>query len=145
MTKEKIEEIINSLGEFEELALNSKVRASRKVHHIPMIDFFTDIETLNKNKQTLKNILPSKIYKNLEIYSSGNSLHGYSLTLISPKEWLDYMGRLLLTNLPNKPQLVDTRWIGHRLRAGYTSLRWSNNSKNYLASPTLIGHLDLLN
>jgi hypothetical protein len=46
------------------------------------------------------------------------------------------MGRLLLLNLPEKPCLVDTRWVGHRLIGGYAALRWS--AKMHPRKPALV-------
>ena len=63
--------------------------------------------------------------------NSGRSFHAYSLRLISPKEWREFMGRLLLLNLPGRSSFIDSRWVGHRLVAGYASLRWTANSEQY--------------
>jgi len=128
-------EIVSNLAETEELALHSRIRSGKKLLHIPMIDFCSQSNEINENSNLIKNILPKKISRELEIYKSGNSYHGYSLTLISSKEWIDFMGRLLLLNLPQKSRITDTRWIGHRLMAGYSSLRWSNNTNIYLMTP----------
>lgn len=48
------------------------------------------------------------------------------------------MGHLLLINPRNGAEVVDTRWVGHRLIGGFGSLRWSNNSGQYLGLPTRV-------
>ena len=46
------------------------------------------------------------------------------------------MGSLLLVNPPHSSNnIIDTRWIGHRIRSGFSALRWSNNSGTYKAVP----------
>lgn len=71
---------------------------------------------------------------NMAVYGSGRSFHVYSTTLLGPKDWFDFMGRLLLINPRGQKEIVDTCWIGHRLIGGFGSLRWSNNSGMYLGS-----------
>ncbi|MGC1520222.1 MAG: hypothetical protein WA803_01670, partial [Steroidobacteraceae bacterium] len=68
-------------------------------------------------------------------FDSGRSFHAYGLQLISPGEWREFMAKLLLLNLPEGEHLIDARWVGHRLVAGYGALRWSANSDFYLQVP----------
>lgn len=139
--KEYIIKEIESLKENEELAFHSKILMNDRTYHIGLIDFLipTTQFCFEHDYIRLKAILPSKIMQNLSLYSSGNSLHGYSLTLLEPKEWRQFMSRLLLIDLPLSPTpLIDTRWIGHRLFSEFGSLRWSNNSGTYKALPELI-------
>ena len=35
-------------------------------------------------------------------------------------------------------EIVDSRWIGHRLIGGYSSLRWTNNTGMYRSEPSKI-------
>lgn len=133
--------MIDNLGPEEELAIHSKVTIDKKVFHIPMIDFSCKIENLIENKKLVKSIIPKNIHTDIAIYDSGNSLHGYGMQLIKNRDWLNYLGRLLLLNLPNRSALIDTRWIGHRLMAGYCSLRLSNNTKHYLKEPVFVEQL----
>lgn len=135
LTNETIERIIKKLNPNEELAIHSKVRIGKKVFHIPMIDFKANIPKIKDSLKSIQNTLPSKIYKEILFYNSGRSCHAYSLKLITQKEWHEYMGRLLLISQPNEEQIIDTRWVGHRLMAGYASLRWSNNTNNHIHAP----------
>jgi hypothetical protein len=52
------------------------------------------------------------------------------------------MGSLLLLNKPSGFKLIDERWVGHRIMAGYSALRWSCNTKQYKKMPTQIGYLN---
>lgn len=139
-----LKEIQSSLTPQEELAVHSRIVINKKVFHIPMIDFCCTRDTLSEFRSTTLSILPKKICNEFLIYNSGNSLHGYGLTLIPSNKWIDYLGRLLLLNLPSRPPIVDSRWVGHRLRAGYASLRWSNNTSAHRSPPKLIATLNTI-
>lgn len=133
ITDDLIETIIQDLPERCELALNSRViRANGNVAHIPMIDFSTAALA-----QTLKlsTVLSEEIFREIIWFNSGRSFHGYGLTLIDEKQWIELMGKLLLVNRPGYTAIVDPRWIGHRLIAGYSALRWSRNTAKYLHVP----------
>lgn len=129
-----LNETISQLEPNNELALHSKVTIKRKTFHIPMIDFAYKGNILDKIDR-IENFLPIKIKKSLAFFKSGRSFHAYSTLLLGPKDWYDFMGRLLLINKLNEEQIIDTRWIGHRLIGGYCSLRWSNNTSQYLDIP----------
>jgi len=118
-----------------DLALNSSVIDARgRTRHIPMIDFIGDAARFFVDGRS-RDIIGHRIYDEMIAYSSGRSLHGYSLALLSPREWVAYMARLLLVDFPGEAGLIDHRWIGHRLGSGYAALRWSANSSEYLAYP----------
>lgn len=136
---------INSLQKNQELAFHSTIFFNGKKYHLGFIDFLIHLNDFNFEKHyfRLKQILPKKIMNNLQLYSSGNSLHGYSLILLEPKEWRQFMARLLLVDLLNSTnKLIDTRWVGHRFLSDFGSLRWSNNSGTYKALPTLISTIN---
>ncbi|MEQ1091401.1 hypothetical protein ABLT91_13810 [Acinetobacter pittii] len=127
---------ICSLDYDQELAFHSiiKTKYGKKLH-IPMIDFSTDNLNIDVYYR-LKNFIDYKILSNMVFYSSGNSFHAYSSKLLTHKEWLNFMGSLLLVNPPHSSHnIIDTRWIGHRIRSGFSALRWSNNSGTYKAVP----------
>jgi len=131
-----INSILKSLKEDQELAFHSLVKTkSRKIYHIPMIDFSTsrlDREVYYR----LKNFIDYKILSDMTFYSTGNSFHAYSSKLLTHKEWLKFMGSLLLVNPSNSSlKIIDNRWIGHRIMSGFSSLRWSNNSGIYKTLP----------
>lgn len=141
LTLEWVEDIINSLNPEQELAFHSKVKIKNKIFHIPMIDFAIANNLNNEVIDRIRNFIPKKISRNFVFFRSGKSFHAYSTTLVTYNEWLDFMGRLLLINLPNDSQIIDTRWIGHRLINRFASLRWSNNSGKYVIMPHQINVL----
>jgi hypothetical protein len=117
-----------------DLALNSVVRDIRgRNWHIPMIDFAKG-SVMASDLLLMRSVLGPKADE-YWLYASGRSLHGYGTTLLKPKQWIAFMGKLLLLNLPGKTPLVDSRWVGHRLTSGYAALRWSANSPHYVAMP----------
>ena len=120
-----------------DLAWHSVIRTSKgKTLHVPMIDFTT--KSLKREElYLLRQILGKRTAGSLRFFRSGRSYHGYSTQLLGPKGWREFMGKLLLLNLPNRPPLIDARWVGHRIIAGYGSLRWSANSPHYLQIPRL--------
>lgn len=126
---------IESLREDQELALHSRVTCNSRTFHIPMIDFSMPRGSSPDWFSRLQYYLPRRVLLNLALFMSGNSFHAYSSVLLSPKEWLEFMARLLLINRRGGDEIVDVRWVGHRLLGGYSSLRWSNNSGQYKAMP----------
>ena len=121
----------------EEIAFHSKVTTqSGATLHVPMIDFLGALE--DEHLHELEKLLAEWSIPRLAIFSSGRSFHGYGLALIDPKQWVRFMGRLLLLNAPEQPQWIDTRWIGHKLMAGSGALRWSWNTRIYDGEPRLV-------
>lgn len=90
------------------------------------------------------NVLPKLLISKMIWYESGRSFHGYGTTLISNEEWIQLMGRLLLVNQPQQHPIVDSRWIGHRLIAGYSALRWTKNTDDYIQVPKLLKNIHLI-
>ncbi len=135
--KGNIEKIIRSLKSDFELALHSRVHfKTNEVLHIPMIDFCGSLSPDDWGR--VKKILPHKIVENLKIFESGSSYHGYSTELIPQEEWIKFMGTILILNAPDSEPIVDARWVGHRLRGGFGSLRWSCNTLQYIKIPNLV-------
>jgi hypothetical protein len=134
LTPSWLDDQLGSLPEGYELAFHSVLRRGRRELHIPMVDFSA--------KSIEPEIVVDWAYRYLgitiKLFDSGRSFHGYGEELISRSKWIKLMGLLLLSNLPKEPPLVDARWVGHRLLAGYSALRWSQNSANYLRIPTKI-------
>ncbi len=134
LTPSWLETQLASLPEEHELALHSVFNKNKSEIHIPMVDFATkDIQ-----QSEIFNWASDQLGITLKIFDSGRALHGYGIEPISRDKWIRFMGLLLLANLPNQQPLTDARWIGHRLLAGYSALRWSKNSSFSLKTPTLI-------
>ncbi len=138
LTEDMISKEILSLGNNQELALHSNVKINGRTFHIPMIDFSTEGSIDVNVFDRMARYLPKAIMLNMAVYASGRSFHAYSTTLLGPKDWIDFMGRLLLINPNGQSAIVDNRWVGHRLIGGFGSLRWSNNSGQYLSSPVRV-------
>lgn len=132
----RVSDEISALRANQELALHSNIQIKGKTFHIPMIDFSLEKSFSGETFNRMSLYLPKALMLNMAIYDSGRSFHAYSTTLLGPKDWHEFMGRLLLINPRNKPEIVDSRWIGHRLIGGFGSLRWSNNSGQYKGLPT---------
>lgn len=135
MTEEWIKTTLSKLRPDQELAFHSIVRISGRNWHIPMIDFSLTNGMSQNIFDRMSRYLPKALMLNMAVYATGRSFHAYSTTLLGPKEWYDFMGRLLLINPRDTGSVVDTRWVGHRLIGGFGSLRWSNNTGQYLSLP----------
>jgi hypothetical protein len=125
-----------------DLALHSRLDLKhRGIHHIPMLDLACEMS--DEIVPALTTFLREFGVKEFAVYSSGRSGHVYGLNLIPDTALTKYFARALLLNLPGKSPIVDSRWIGHRLYAGYGSLRWTCNSPQYLQLPTEYGRYSL--
>ena len=138
LTEDWVEKTVASLRPDQELAFHSTVHSGGRNWHVPMIDLSLEEGMSKEVFYRMSRYLPKAMMLNMALYSSGRSFHAYSKTLLGRKEWYDFMGRLLLINPRNSNDVVDTRWVGHRLIGGFGSLRWSNNSGQYLGLPTRV-------
>lgn len=132
--------IISNLSEGEELAFHSQLVDLGSEYHVPLIDFgVSDRGFINSAP-----LLEFSQHWNMafQIFNSGRSYHAYGNRLINAKEWIRFMGSLLLLNKPSGFKLIDERWVGHRIMAGYSALRWSNNSSHYKRMPVYVGYLN---
>jgi hypothetical protein len=123
----------------QEVALHSVVTLqSGAQRHIPMIDMATSAKAhLGK----LAAFVDPAQFGELVWFNSGRSFHGYGTKLLSNEQWIRLMGILLLSNQKDLKPIVDPRWIGHRLLAGYSALRWSKNTDFYLSLPSRLAPL----
>lgn len=128
----EIRRIIDTTPEGHELAFHSRVNLARGVvMHIPLIDMSTgSAAQLEKLKPFLE-----EMFAQFHWYKSGRSFHGYASNVIDVDSWAATMGILLLANQKGLPPTVDPRWIGHRLIAGYSALRWTKNTEHYIEEP----------
>lgn len=134
LTGEWLGDQFRALKPDQELAIHSKVVIDGRTVHIPMLDFATG-QIGPEQLQRVRAFLPERVFVTSAFYHSGRSFHAYSKHLLAPKDWYAFLGRALLINPPEDGQIIDTRWVGHRLIAGYCSLRFSNNSRQYRAMP----------
>ncbi|MDB4950901.1 MAG: hypothetical protein JWM27_3550 [Gemmatimonadetes bacterium] len=113
----------------EEIAFHSRVYIGESVLHIPMIDF---VGSLNQAKQCeIARVVAEFNCDRVYMFSTGRSYHLYAMPLLNTSQWIAFMGRILLLNLPESAPIVDWRWVGHRLLAGYGALRWTKNTDQY--------------
>jgi hypothetical protein len=136
VTENWLADRLAELGPSEELAWHSWVDWNGVGFHIPMIDF----QGMHAAQElmALEPILRTASGSSFTFFKTGRSFHGYSVSLISQSDWLQYLGRLLLLNELERPAIVDTRWIGHSLVRGFAALRWSHNTDRYQAMPHLL-------
>lgn len=116
-----------------ELAVHSDLlmRDGQRLH-LAMVDMSTSARA---HLEKLRSFLGDSFFQRISWYVSGRSFHGYGDSLLKRDEWVQFMGLLLLANQPRLEPTVDPRWIGHRLLAGYASLRWTCNTSHYLTLP----------
>jgi hypothetical protein len=120
----------------QELAVHSDFRlVNSECAHLVMVDMSTSSKA---HLEKLRAFLGDNLFHKIAWYDSGRSFHGYGETLLSTADWGKFMGLLLLANQPKLEPTVDPRWIGHRLLAGYASLRWTKNTQHYLGVPISI-------
>lgn len=131
-------ELLGTLNPAQELAFHSRIFSEEgELRHVPMLDLAgpfgpTPLEGVAK-------LMREFAVEKFSVYLSGRSSHVYGHTLLSQDELYRFFAKALLLNLPDAPAIVDSRWIGHRLLAGYGSLRWSLNTPQYKKYPEHIG------
>lgn len=118
----------------QEMAVHSDLRlSSGKRSHLVMVDMSTSSKA---HLEKLRTFLGDNFFQTISWFASGRSFHGYGESMLLESDWVKFMGLLLLANQPRLEHTVDPRWIGHRLVAGYASLRWTKNTHHYLGLPT---------
>lgn len=120
----------------QEMAIHSDMRLTDGNHlHLLMIDMSTSSKA---QIEKIRPFLGYEFFQTISWFFSGRSFHGYGKSLITKDNWTKFMGLLLLANQPHFEPTVDPRWIGHRLVAGYSALRWTSNTNYYLSLPSII-------
>ncbi|WP_025821456.1 primase 1D-like protein [Shewanella marina] len=140
ITERSLLEMLVSLESEYELAVHSKVTIGNESYHLPMIDFGSKGNSPSASESIKE--LCRYWNMNFSIYESGRSFHAYGNRLLTHDQWLQFMGSLLLLNKPSGYKLIDERWVGHRIMAGYSALRWSKNTSHYKRFPTHCGFVN---
>jgi hypothetical protein len=114
----------------EELTFDSLVRivtdTRSEPRHLPLVDFVhPDRATV---EQATELLISEYAAPRAALFSSGRSFHLYLGVLQTHSTWVRFMGRILLLNVRGDQDVIDARWVGHRLMGGYAALRWSTNS-----------------
>ncbi|HEY4523317.1 MAG TPA: hypothetical protein VJK04_00380 [Candidatus Paceibacterota bacterium] len=129
----KLEEIIELLLPGQALqvfSLTHTGQIKRRVH-IPMIDF--EIEPFEENLGFALNSVKALRQAYGALLVSGGSYHYYGYKLMTQMEWEAFMYRALLLD-----DVVDRRWIGHRLLDGFSNLRISPKQGKYDYIPYVV-------
>ena len=133
LSDEYVYSLINNVPKNYELAIHSNIKIeSGEIVHLPMIDLSSASKALINR---LSDFLEPEILSGFGWYNSGRSFHVYGSKFLSFNEWTSFMGTLLLVNQKNMNPIVDPRWIGHRLIARYSALRWTKGTEQYLRVP----------
>lgn len=128
------------LSALEEIAFHSCVffPEGKKRAHVPMIDM--GCEKIEPHLPELKKAFSDFGIDRFTVFHSGRSFHIYGHRLLADDhELIRFMGRVLLLNLPRQERVIDERWVGHRLMAGYLTLRWTKNNPHYKSAPVKYG------
>jgi hypothetical protein len=134
-----LSDVSSTLGDGEEVALHSRVHLrepNSPTLHLGMVDFRTD--DLHVVDWARAEILGGLNRPGSFLVKSGRSFHLYVLRPLTESEGIKFMGRLLLLNSPDGKEVIDGRWVGHRLLAGYGSLRLTKRSDMYLMEPSVV-------
>lgn len=125
----------NRLGANEEIAFHSRILGTGSILHIPFFDM--GCAKIEPHLDNLREAFGDFGVNHFSVFHSGRSFHIYGHSLLDDEKTLiRFIGRLLLLNLPNQERVIDERWVGHRLMAGYLTLRWTNNNPHYKSTPT---------
>lgn len=134
LDSQRMEVIIEETPDEHELAMHSIVKLdSGEQRHLVMVDMSTSAKA---HLEKLRAYLDYEFFQRISWFTSGRSFHGYGEDILSEGDWIKFMGLLLLANKPRVEPTVDPRWIGHRLLAGYSALRWTRNTAHYLTLPS---------
>jgi len=90
---------LSRLAEDQELALESRVWQGKTLRHIPMLDF---VGLERGELHAVTQVLPQYSLRNVHVYASGRSFHAYYPVLVTPEEWIQFMGSALLCNTPSR-------------------------------------------
>lgn len=94
----------------------SPVMPGAEAAHIPMLDI--EFAPKDENLSYLISCLRALGEAAGAILISGASYHYYGYNLLTPEAWRKFMYKSLLLD-----EVVDTRWVGHRLIDGQANLR----------------------
>src|SRR3989344_1637986 len=128
----KIEKRVGKLFPGEAVQALSKVYVEGAMH-IPMLDL--EVEAKPENMQFSIDSIKALGQKHGVILMSGASYHYWGFELLTTDEWRAFMHTSLLLD-----DVVDRRWVGHRLLDGFSNLRLSEKG-NYGFSPYIAAML----
>ncbi|MEK7090743.1 MAG: hypothetical protein AAB930_04115 [Patescibacteria group bacterium] len=131
--EDDLNQIMTDLPADSALQVISPTILDTKVVHIPMLDI--ELPPNEENLSYLISCLRALGEKEGAILLSGASYHYYGYNLMTPDQWQKFMYKSLLLD-----EVVDTRWIGHRLLDGIALLRITPKS-GYDFSPYVVAEI----
>ena len=116
MAGETLDQIINMRPEQSAVQVLSPTMRGAEIFHIPMLD--VEFPPSDENLSYLLQCLKALGQEKGAVLLSGASYHYYGYRMLSPESWQQFMYRSLLLD-----EVVDTRWVAHRLIDGHARLR----------------------
>ena len=131
ITSGELGRIVDALPEGSALAVYSQVILEAETEaHIPLLDF-----RCRRSRENLARVVLAMRAIDSGggvILNSGNSYHYYGLSLLTNREWREFVGKCLLVE-----SLVDVRNLGHCLIDGEAALRISRDGR-FGRDPTIV-------
>ena len=126
-----------------EVALQSRVWKSEKTYcHLLMADLVGHLPGTSKNR--LEKLYYELGASDIFFFQSGKSFHSYGIGTIPVSEFPIVNGKYLTLRNEFGNRIVDDRWVGHRLIAGYWALRLTTIRKKYSRNPIMLNQSKLL-
>lgn len=116
VSNEQLFTVLNNRPDTTAIEVISKVCRSTKIAHIPMLD--VELAPNDENLSHLICCLRTLGERAGAVLLSGASYHYYGYDLLTPNNWRKFMYLSLLLD-----EVVNTRWVGHRLIDGHANLR----------------------
>jgi hypothetical protein len=130
VTVERLQTIIDGLSTSHGLAISSRLHlVTEEVAHLPMVDFRCPYA--EGNYRAIRRVLRDIGQPDGILVQSGRSYHSYGFSLLSPAEWVRFMGKLLLF-----APVTDARYVAHRLIDGECRLKIAPATNE--PSPTIV-------
>lgn len=117
VTVERMRSVIDELPNSRGLVVSSRLRLLKEeVAHLPMADFRCPYA--EGNSKAIRKMLCDIGQPEGILVQSGRSYHFYGFSLLSPAEWITFMGKILLF-----APVTDPRYVAHRLVDGECRLK----------------------
>ena len=130
LNSKKINQIIKALPKDANVGVDSKVKTSdNKYYYLPMVDFGCKKST--KYINLIIERFKKEDIKHGWLVETAKSYHYYGDELLTYRQCIQFYGKCLCSSIvhtrENIEQLADTRYIGHILRRGSSTLRFTTN------------------
>lgn len=130
LSGKKVNQIIESLPKNANLGISSRIKTiDNKYYYLPMVDF--ECKKSTKYVNLIIERFKKEGINHGWLVETAKSYHYYDDELMTYKQWIEFYGRCLCSSVvhtrENIEQLADTRYIGHMLRRGGGTLRFTSN------------------